>query len=100
MSSAPKGWTEEQARAVVKLGFTFPFARTSNGFGNAVAVRGTHRVSPLMSLTTDGPTMFEPWTTPWQQATAIRWAPGVTFDTPEAAIVWADIEGWGDGTNS
>ena len=30
---------------------------------------------------------FEPWTTFWN--------PGVRFEEPEAAVVWADIEGWG-----
>lgn len=30
---------------------------------------------------------FAPWTTFWN--------PGVRFETPEAAVVWADVEGWG-----
>lgn len=30
---------------------------------------------------------FAPWTTFWN--------PGVFFDTPEAAVVWAEAEGWG-----
>lgn len=30
---------------------------------------------------------FVPWTTYWN--------PRVWFETPEAAVVWADIEGWG-----
>lgn len=30
---------------------------------------------------------FAPWTTFWN--------PGVSFGTPEAAVVWAEAEGWG-----
>lgn len=30
---------------------------------------------------------FAPWTTFWN--------PGVSFGTPEAAVVWAETEGWG-----
>lgn len=30
---------------------------------------------------------FAPWTTFWN--------PGMRFEEPEAAVVWADIEGWG-----
>ena len=30
---------------------------------------------------------FVPWTTFWN--------PRVWFETPEAAVVWADVEGWG-----
>lgn len=30
---------------------------------------------------------FAPWATFWN--------PGVYFDTPEAAVVWAEAEGWG-----
>lgn len=100
MSSAPKGWTEEQARAVVRLGFTFPFgSQARGGFGNAVAVRGRHRVYPRLDLTAGGQTMFEPYTASGRLDND-DWAPDMTFPTPEAAVVWADIEGWGSGTNS
>lgn len=103
MASAPRGWTEEQARAVVRLGFTFPFgSQARGGFGNAVAVRGRHRVYPRLDLTVGGQTMFEPYTAGPNRndGWGDDWAPDMTFPTPEAAVVWADIEGWGSGTNS
>lgn len=103
MASAPRGWTEEQARAVVQLGFTFPFgSQARSGFGNAVAARGNHRVYPRLDLTVGGSTMFEPYTagSSRDDRWGDEWAPGMTFSTPEAAVVWADIEGWGSGTNS
>ena len=92
MAGAPRGWTEEQARAVVRLGFTFPFKKPAGAFGNAVAARGAHRIHPHASFGASDCTVFEPWTTYWN--------PGMTFPTPETAVVWADIEGWGSGTDS
>ena len=85
--NAPEGWTEEQARTVVRLGFTFPFRGCwgPNGHGS-VAVRGAHYISSRLRL--QGPGVeFVPWTSVW--------TPNVAFPTPEAAAVWADVEGWG-----
>lgn len=89
-------WSEDQARAAVRQGFTFPFK------DRPLAVRQAHlRESKslvynhcLLALMhpTEMRLVFRPYTNVWANTLA--------FDTPEAAIVWADIEGWGSGTDS
>ena len=44
-------------------------------------VSGVRRIVRLVSGE------FVPWTTFWNHS--------VQFETPEAAVVWADVEGWG-----
>lgn len=91
--NAPEGWTEEQVRAVVRLGFTFPYrGPLAPGMGpGAVAVRGAHRINSRLQLQGPG-VKFVPWTSVW--------TPDVAFPTPEAAVVWADVEGWGSGSDT